>query len=122
MRMVLLKRLESSVYSFTMTVEKMLADVSATISRVDSLSGESYDTDLNILDIGPDEEEYSGMVFGWKVKVLLQDMDLVRWRQDLAADREILQIFWRGRRGLRRTGMRSLLSYGRLLYRSFRIL
>ncbi|HJK78863.1 MAG TPA: helicase-related protein [Methanocorpusculum sp.] len=90
MRMVLLKRLESSVYSFTMTVEKMLADVSATISRVDSLSGEFYDADLNILDIDPDEEEYSGMVFGRKVKVLLQDMDLVRWRQDLVADREML--------------------------------
>lgn len=90
MRMVLLKRLESSVYSFTMTVEKMLADVSATISRVDSLSGESYDADLHILDIDPDEEEYSGMIFGRKVKVLLQDMDLVRWRQDLVADREML--------------------------------
>ena len=90
MRMVLLKRLESSVFSFSQTVEKMLEDVSETICRVDSLSDEFYDADLNILNIDPDEEEYTGMVFGRKVKVLLQDMDLVKWRQDLVEDRDML--------------------------------
>ena len=90
MRMVLLKRLESSVYSFSTTIEKMLNDVSNTISRVDSLSEEFYDADLSILNIDPDDEKYTGMIFGRRVKVLLQDMDLVKWRQDLILDREML--------------------------------
>lgn len=89
-RVGLLKRMESSIYSFALTIEKILGRIKDTISIIDS---NQYDMGYNISieDIDLDENDLDNMLFGNKVKVLLQDMDLVKWRQHLSDDAEKLQ-------------------------------
>jgi len=89
MRINILKRMESSIYSFTKTVSNILDKIDATIARIDS--GElDYDAQIDINEIELDENEYDEMMFGNKVKVLMQDIDLIKWRQDMEDDREKL--------------------------------
>jgi len=91
MRVNLLKRMESSIHSFVLTVEKIFRRISDTLDIIDRHEGE-YRPELNIEEMDFDEEgaEVQDLVFGSKVKVLLQDMDLIKWRQDLAQDLEEL--------------------------------
>ncbi len=91
MRVNLLKRMESSIHSFVLTVEKIFRRISDTLDIIDRHEGE-YRPELNIEEMDFDEEgaEMQDLVFGSKVKVLLQDMDLIKWRQDLAQDLEEL--------------------------------
>ncbi|MFC2729534.1 MAG: helicase-related protein [Centipeda sp. (in: firmicutes)] len=91
MRVNLLKRMESSIHSFVLTVEKIFRRISDTLDIIDRHEGE-YRPELNIEEMDYDEEgaEVQDLVFGSKVKVLLQDMDLIKWRQDLAQDLEEL--------------------------------
>ena len=42
-------------------------------------------------DIDVDDPAFEALLVGRKVKVLLQDVDRVRWRQDLAEDRDRLR-------------------------------
>jgi len=90
MRINMLKRMESSIYSFGLTVNKILKKIEATIEMVDKKQFD-YDSEMNILDIDFDEGEYDNFLFGNKVKVLLQDLDLIKWKQDLVSDKEKLE-------------------------------
>ena len=96
MRVNLLKRMESSIHSFVLTVEKISRRIEHTLEIIAKHEGE-YHADLNIEELDFDEEglDIGDLVFGSKVKVLLQDMDLIKWRQDLEIDlaelRQILQ-------------------------------
>jgi len=83
-----LKRMESAVPSFTLTVERQLRDVEAVIARLDSQADAVDDLDIESLDV--DNPAYETLFTGTKVKVLLQDVDKVRWRQDLVEDRDRL--------------------------------
>lgn len=89
MRVNLLKRMESSIYSFGLTVDKILGKIIQTIARVDEKQN-NFDIDFNIEDIDTDDTELEDLLIGKKVKVLLQDIDLIKWRQDLVADRDNL--------------------------------
>lgn len=90
MRVNLLKRLESSVHSFVLTVEKIYENIGKTLKQIESHGGD-YQPDLDIETMDFDEEnDFSDFMFGNKIKVLLQDMDLIRWRQDLEYDLELL--------------------------------
>lgn len=91
MRVNLLKRMESSIYSFGLTVDKILWKIKQTIARVDERQGD-FDVDIGIEDIDTDDGELEDLLFGNKVKVLLQDIDLIKWRQDLVADRDRLTV------------------------------
>lgn len=85
MRVNLLKRMESSINSFGLTVEKLLAGVRDLIGRIDA-HDESAVADFDIADLDTDDEEFDALLVGNKVKVLLKDVDRVRWRQDLEED------------------------------------
>ena len=91
MRVNLLKRMESSIHSFVLTVEKISRRIAATLEIIGRHEGE-YHAELNIEELDFDEEglDTQDLVFGSKVKVLLQDMDLIKWRQDLELDLEEL--------------------------------
>ncbi|AJI63334.1 DEAD/DEAH box helicase [Francisella tularensis] len=91
MRVNILKRMESSINSFYLTVNKILKKTEDILSKLDKIheleeldleSFESLDFD------SPQLEEY---VTGSKTKVLIQDMDLIKYRQALETDREILE-------------------------------
>lgn len=87
-RINLLKRMESAVSSFALTVERQLGDVEATIARIDEQGGELEEIDISDIDL--EDPEFESLIVGRKVKVLLVDVDLVRWRQDLVEDRNRL--------------------------------
>ena len=91
MRVNILKRMESSINSFGMTIAKLLKKVDYLISKIDNKQFE-YNTNFSIQEIELDDEEFEDLLVGNKVKVLLQDIDLIKWRQDLEDDREKLEI------------------------------
>lgn len=86
MRVNVLKRMESSVVSFALTLRRQLADIDATLARIESQADDFEEFD--IADAGDDDPVFESLTVGRKVKVLLQDMDLVRWKQDLREDRQ----------------------------------
>ena len=89
MRINLLKRMESSIYSFRLTIEKLLHKINKTLEKIDNISEYMEDIDISLID--PEEDEYDEFMFGKKTKVLFQDMDLIKWKQDLELDREKLE-------------------------------
>ncbi|MCP8685965.1 helicase-related protein [Marinobacterium sedimentorum] len=93
MRVNLLKRMESSIHSFSLTVEKLLAQVDALLAKIEGHEQGDIDA-LNIeeiQDIEMDTPEFEPFLIGNKTKVLLQDMDLIRFRQELEADHLLLE-------------------------------
>ena len=95
MRVNLLKRMESSVWSFGLTVGRQLKDVDATLARLTSYTAGSVgaeDTfeEIDIADVDIDDPAFEPLLVGRKIKVLLSDLDLARWRQDLTEDRNRL--------------------------------
>jgi ERCC4-related helicase len=89
MRINLLKRMESSIHSFGLTVTKLLNNVNRLLELINR-KGTNYDPSLNIDDIDLDDNQLEDLLIGNKVKVLLQDMDLLKWTQDLEDDRDKL--------------------------------
>lgn len=87
-RVNLLKRMESSVVSFALTLKRQLGGVDALLARIDA--HEDSVEELDIDDVEIDDPTYESLLVGRKVKVLLQDVDRVRWRQDLQEDRNRL--------------------------------
>ena len=88
LRVNVLKRMESSVVSFALTVERQLRDVEATLLRIEEQADELEEIDIEDVDI--EDPTFESLLVGRKVKVLLQDVDLVRWKQDLVEDRNRL--------------------------------
>jgi SNF2 family DNA or RNA helicase len=88
LRVNLLKRMESSVASFALSIQRQLRDVEGLLAKIDAHSA-SVD-ELSIDDIEIDDPAFELLLIGNKVKVLLNDVDRVRWRQDLAEDRDRL--------------------------------
>jgi hypothetical protein len=88
LRVNILKRMESSVASFALTIKRQLTDVEALLSKLDA-HDEAVD-EISIDDVDIDDPAFEALLVGRKVKVLLQDVDRIRWRQDLIEDRNRL--------------------------------
>ena len=88
LRVNVLKRMESSVSSFTLTVQRQLRDVEAILARIDGKAAEVDEIDIDDIDI--EDPAYEALLVGRKVKVLLGDVDQIRWRQELLEDRNRL--------------------------------
>ena len=88
LRVNVLKRMESAVSSFSLTVERQLKDVEATLARIEAKSGDIEEIDIADVDI--DDPAFESLLVGKRIKVLLGDVDLIRWRQDLIEDRNRL--------------------------------
>lgn len=89
LRVNILKRMESSVVAFALTIERQLSDVDALLAKIDAHEGAIEETSIDDIDI--DDPAFETLLVGRKVKVLLQDVDRVRWRQDLTEDRKRLE-------------------------------
>jgi hypothetical protein len=89
LRINLLKRMESSVASFALTLERQLETVTSLIDRIDGHVESIDEPSIDTLDI--DDPLFEQLGVGRAVRVLLADVDRVRWRQDLADDRRRLQ-------------------------------
>ena len=83
----LMKRMESSVYSFNLTLTRIKGLINSTIEtldRFDKHAGASLElTDISNVDEFDAEDQDSDELFsfGRKVKIDLADMDYMSWRQ-----------------------------------------
>lgn len=86
----LLKRLESSVNSFRLTLERIRKYIEATIKAIDELAAKQAPSMVCDYDFsyGLDFDEREDTVFigNKKTKIALEDMDYVQWRGYLAKD------------------------------------
>ena len=90
----LLKRLESSVNSFRLSLNRILGFISATVAKIDSMSrngGNIYvdEHDFEGLDLGEQEDIFIG---GKKTQIALEDMDYIAWKKYLDKDIETLKL------------------------------
>jgi hypothetical protein len=88
LRVNVLKRMESAVSSFALTVHRQLKDVEVTLARIEAHEQEFEE--LDIADVDIEDPAFEALLVGRKVKVLLGDVDLIRWKQDLIEDRNRL--------------------------------
>ena len=90
----LLKRLESSVNSFRLTLRRIHDFINESIKAIDKFE-ESGAGSVDLMDFSEDldsEDTENDPFVGRKSKISLRDMDYVRWRRDLKADLEILDL------------------------------
>lgn len=78
----LLKRLESSIYSFNLTLSKIQSKIDYTLDSVTKFDQYSVELeDEKVLD-----DELEDFTVGDKVSIKLSDLDVIKWRQDLEED------------------------------------
>jgi len=95
----LLKRLESSVEAFRLTLRDLAANISCTLTAIGEFersggtqSVSDYLADVESLD--EEDEELEGLnefTVGKKVQISLGDMDLPSWKHDLQADLVLIE-------------------------------
>ncbi len=94
----LMKRMESSVYSFNLTLIRIKNLIESTIETIDNYD-RSQTVSLDLTDIS-DVDEFDGedqnadelFSFGRKVRIELADMDYKSWRDSLAKDADVLEL------------------------------
>lgn len=92
----LLKRLESSVYSFNLTLSRIKELIDNTIDAIEVF--EKYGSDdltmyeANGSDWDMDDENTDFFTVGRKVKIELADMDYRSWKAELKQDRDVLEL------------------------------
>lgn len=91
MRINLLKRMESSIHAFKLTTERILYLINQTLEKLDK--GMDYNPDLGInnINLEDDDEDWDNLMIGKKRKVLIQDIDQLKWEQDLRLDKQKLE-------------------------------
>ncbi|MCK5284661.1 MAG: DEAD/DEAH box helicase family protein [Alphaproteobacteria bacterium] len=90
----LLKRLESSVEAFRITLNKLKGKHERTLSKIETYKKRGEDTGFAdnssyFEDAEPDDDDFLEMeeeVTGGKVQIKLSDMDIPSWEHDLKAD------------------------------------
>ncbi len=88
LRINVLKRMESAVSSFRLTIQRQLKDVESTLERIEAHAVDFEELDITDVDI--EDPTFEALLVGRKVKVLLGDVDLIRWKQELIEDRNRL--------------------------------
>ena len=92
----LLKRLESSVNSFQLTLKRIKALIKSTIEVIDKFEKygaakiDMYEASDSEFDMDDGNTEY--FTVGKKVKIELADMDYKSWRTELKADADVLEL------------------------------
>jgi len=90
----LLKRLESSVNSFRLTLTRIRDFINDSITAIDKFQESGAGT-VDVTDFSEDfdtEDNENDPFVGRKSKINLRDMDYVSWRRDLKADLEVLEL------------------------------
>lgn len=90
----LLKRLESSVNSFRLTLTRIRDFINDSITAIDKFQESGAGT-VDVTDFSEDfdtEDNENDPFVGRKSKINLRDMDYVSWRRNLKADLEVLEL------------------------------
>ena len=92
----LLKRLESSVYAFTLTLNRINKSILDVINRIDRFDGSPTVLDLvevaDSEDYDSDDQNTDFFANGKQLSINLKDMDYASWRSDLASDADTLEL------------------------------
>lgn len=95
----MLKRLESSINSFRLTIQRIHDLIENTINKIDTFAHnrngrEALEVDDYDLSMVAEDEEYYGSTFigGKKTKIDLSDMDYLSWQSYLNQDKEVLDL------------------------------
>jgi hypothetical protein len=94
----LLKRLESSVEAFRLTLQRLYDNHNRTLAAIQAFYDNDGVTEINDLAsamaaLDSDDDDmpaFQEMEIGNKIKIKLMDMDLPSWQQDLSVDLEII--------------------------------
>ena len=96
MRINLLKRLESSIFSFRLTIDRIKHLIDETISIIDnypkSSGSVSYKDISDSQDLDEDDQNIDFSTVGNKVRIDLDDMDYLSWKNELMEDAKHLKI------------------------------
>jgi hypothetical protein len=94
----LLKRLESSVYAFRLTLDRIKSLIEHTIGTIDSYTG-SGSSIIDATELAgyyegfdADDENTDFFIGGKGIKIDLADMDYISWRRELQKDADILAL------------------------------
>lgn len=93
----LMKRMESSVYSFRLTLKRINFLITETIEIIEQYEKTLKSTrlameDYRVADLDGDEQEDDAFYIGRKVQIDIGDMDYMSWKRELQSDREILDL------------------------------
>lgn len=91
----LLRRLESSVNSFRLTLTRIHDFIKDSITAIDKFQESCGAGTIDVTDFSEDfdaEDSENDPFVGRKSKINLRDMDYVSWRRDLKADLEVLEL------------------------------
>ena len=92
----LLKRLESSVNSFSLTLQRIYDYICSTIKTINEYEKKHGYSRVDVCEISDDdfdiEDSNDDFTVGKKVKIDLADMDYRTWRSDLQKDKESLEL------------------------------
>ena len=97
MNINLLKRLESSVYSFGLTLSRIKVLITDMIKSIDAYENNGS-TVLDLVDLSEaaefdlDDQNTDFFTVGKKVKIDLADMDYKSWREEIIMDEETLEL------------------------------
>ena len=94
----LLKRLESSVEAFRLTLKALAGNIGRTLAAIDAFEAAGGDAEVvdltdSIGTFASEDEELSGFdefTVGKKVKISLADMDLPSWKHELQSDKFLI--------------------------------
>lgn len=90
MRINILKRMESSIHSFGITISKILKNIDIILEKLNK--SQDIEENLDIDDLELDDPRLDSVMIGSKnVKVFIQDIDKIKWRAELEGDRAILE-------------------------------
>ena len=93
MNIQLLKRLESSVNSFRLTLERIRDYMQETLDAIKRYqSGDKRISVDDYEDVDGDEDEQDFMIGKKKNRILLEDMDYISWQREIKGDLEIIRL------------------------------
>ena len=93
MNIQLLKRLESSVNSFRLTLERIRDYMQETLDAIKRYqSGDRRISVDDYEDVDGDEDEQDFMIGKKKNRILLEDMDYISWQREIKGDLEIIRL------------------------------
>lgn len=90
----MLKRLESSVNSFRLTIGRIHQLICDTIKQIEEFDKKHVNKGIDVTDMleGMDYDEENDTLVGRKTKVNLRDMDYKSWQADLESDKERFEL------------------------------
>lgn len=93
MNIQLLKRLESSVNSFRLTLERIRDYMQETLDAIKRYqSGDRRVSVDDYEDVDGDEDEQDFMIGKKKNRILLEDMDYISWQREINDDLEVIRL------------------------------